>query len=219
MRRVILALSFLTLAIPGSSGRLVAAEDARTARGTVRAIGADWMSVAVGPRQFRFDVDEKTSVVAPGGGTATRRADAGARPAPRLAEFVKPGTAVQISYVDRGGSHYAEDIHVIASAGPGGGSLSTDRPPVETANGAVAHVAADSLSLATDAGVQAFVVDGGTRVFVRGASAVTAATDGRARLADLVREGDRVSVSYHELDGTRHAQEVRVMTPNDAPRR
>lgn len=210
MRRVILAVTFLAFAFPSLSATLLAADDPQTARGTVKAIGPDWLTVAVGERELKFTVDEQTSVVARGAGTATRRAAAGARPAPRFAEFVTVGKAVLISYLDRDGALYASDIHVISSAGPGGGSLSSDAPSVKTATGTVASIGADSLVVSIDGRPQTFYVDGHTDFYAKGASTKTAAAGGRVPFADLVSEGDRVSISYHELDGVMHAQDVRV---------
>jgi hypothetical protein len=218
MRRVILALSLLTLAIPGWSGRLVAADDTQYARGTVKAVGADWMTVAVGARDIRFTVDEQTSIVAPGGTTATERAEAGARPVPRFGEFVKPGRAVLISYLEQGGAFHALDVHVISSAGPGGGSLSSDRPAVMKVIGTVTRVASNWLAVSAGGRNQLFFVDASTSVLAKGASTRTATTGGRAPIEDVVHAGDRVSIASHEVDAVQHAQDVRVTAPLGASR-
>ena len=55
-----------------------------------------------------------------------------------------------------------------------------------------------------------FAVDSSTKVVAKGASTKSAAQAGKLMITDAVKAGDKVTVSYHEMDGKMHASEVRV---------
>ncbi|MEO6065368.1 MAG: DUF5666 domain-containing protein, partial [Lysobacterales bacterium] len=119
------------------------AQDTKSARGTVTAVGGDSITVRVAERELKFAVDPKTVFTASGAGTAERRADAAGKPGPRLADFVKTGDAVEVSYQETGGAIRASNIRRVASVGSGGASTSGDR--AETANGTVDSVSGSTL--------------------------------------------------------------------------
>jgi hypothetical protein len=83
-----------------------------------------------------------------------------------------------------------------------------------TAKGTVKSVAADSLVVTDKDGKDwTFVVDTHTMVVARGASHMTAekkAAGEAVTIADAVKDGDKVSVKYHDMDGKLHAASVRV---------
>jgi hypothetical protein len=79
------------------------------------------------------------------------------------------------------------------------------------ATGMVKTVAADSLTISGAGGKDMmFSVDSSTKVVAKGASTKSAAQGGKLMIADAVKSGDRVTVSYHDMDGKMHATEVRV---------
>jgi len=82
---------------------------------------------------------------------------------------------------------------------------------VKRATGTVKMVAADSLTVSGAGGKEMmFAVDSNTKVVAKGASTKSAAQAGKLMITDAVKMGDRVQVSYHEMDGKMHASEVRV---------
>ena len=82
---------------------------------------------------------------------------------------------------------------------------------VKRATGTVKMVSADSLTMSGAGGKEMmFAVDSSTHVVAKGASTKSAAQAGKLMITDAVKMGDRVQVSYHEMDGKMHASEVRV---------
>jgi len=209
MRRIHwLAVAFLTPVLLIASTRQAAAADAKSARGTVSAVAADSFTVKVGATDMKFSFDSRTEVVASGAGTAARRAQAVGTPGPAFSDLVKVGNAVMVNFADMGAMHHATRVQVISSAGPGGGSVST---PAKTMDGTVKSASATSLTVTANGKDSMFAIDSGTDVIGRGIGTATAATGGRAALADLVKTGDRVSVTYQDVGSAMHAAEVRVM--------
>ena len=217
MRRTILALSLVGVCLVGWSSVPASAQDTKSARGTVTAMAADSITVKAGEREMKFSVDGKTTVVATGGGTATRKAEAAGTPGPKLSDLVKVGDAVEISYHEMGATLHAASVRRVASPGSGGGSTSDDRAAtrVETATGTVDSISGTMLVISgTMSGgtfKQTFTIDGETKVVGEGAGSAAAAKGGRIAITDIVKTGDRVSVSYHKMGTTLHAAEVRLM--------
>lgn len=183
-----------------------AAQEPKSARGTVTAVGGDSITVRVAERELKFSVDPKTVLTASGAGTAERKADAAGKPGPRVADFVKTGDAVEVTYQETGSNMRASTIRRVNSAG--GGSVSGDR-----ADGRVDSISGSTLVISGSAGSggsfkQSFAVDATTKVIAMGAS--TAAAGGRVVLTDFVGIGDQVTVSYHKAGSGLHADEVRV---------
>ena len=183
-----------------------AAQETKSARGTVTVVGGDSITVRVAERELKFAVDPKTTLTASGAGTAERKADAAGKPGPRVADFVKTGDAVEVTYQETGSTMRASSIRRVTSAG--GGSTSGDR-----AEGRVDSISASTLVITGSAGSggsfkQSFAVDSSTKVIAVGAS--TAAAGGKVVLTDFVGMGDQVSVSYRKAGTGLHADEVRV---------
>jgi hypothetical protein len=216
MRRTIIALPVVALCLVGWSSTPAAAQDTKSARGTVSAMGADSVTVKVGEREMKFSIDAKTTVIASGGSTATRKAEATGTAGPKLADLVKVGDAVEISYHEMGATLHAASVRRVSSAGSGGGSTSDERAAakLETANGSVESVTATSLVItgSQSGGTfkQTFTIDADTKVVGQGAGTAAAAKGGRVAVTDLIKAGDRVTVSYHKMGATLHAAEVRV---------
>ena len=84
------------------------------------------------------------------------------------------------------------------------------------AKGTVKTVAADSVIVTDAAGKDwTFAVDAKTKLIASGGSHKTAETKALGKspaITDLVKEGSKVSVKYHELEGGKfHAAQVRVL--------
>jgi hypothetical protein len=211
MRHTCFGLSVVLFVVLGWSGQLTA-QETKSARGTVTAVGADSITVKAGSGELKFVVDSKTVLTASGAGTASRQAEAAGKPGPRLSEFLKPGDAVEVSYQEAAGSMRASNIRQVRSAGPGGGSTSDDR--AETASGTVESISGSTLSIAgsTPGGTfkQSFTVDASTKVVAEGAGTAAAGRGGKVSITDFVGVGDQVTVSYRKAGAVLHADEVRV---------
>jgi len=84
------------------------------------------------------------------------------------------------------------------------------------AKGTVKTVAADSVTVTDAAGKDwTFAVDTKTKLIASGGSHKTAETKSMGKspsITDLVKEGAKVAVKYHELEGGKfHAAQVRVL--------
>ena len=202
----------MVLLIVGAGLTARAAEqDTKSARGTVTAVGGDSITVRVAERELKFTVDPKTLLTAIGAGTAERKADAAGKPGPRVADFVKAGDAVEVTYQETGSTMRASTIRRVNSAG--GGSMSGD--PAETADGRVESISGSTLVISGSAASsgsfkQSFAVDATTKVIAVGASTAAAAKGGKLVLTDFVGIGDQVTVSYRKAGSGLHADEVRV---------
>ena len=91
----------------------------------------------------------------------------------------------------------------------------------KTARGSVTAMAADSISVKVQSVDMKFAVDGKTVVEARGAGtkskAAQAAGMAGPKLGDVVKVGDAVEVSYHDMGGTLHAAKIRaVASPGPA---
>ena len=207
MRPTLVALA-LTLAVVSWPASQVSAQStkARTARGTVTAMAADSVTIKVTNTEMTFMVDSKTNVVAPGGGTKERAAQQTAAAGPKLADLIKVGQPVSVSYHDMGGKMHAASITAVRSAG-------ADPAAAKSSRGTVESVSATSLTINGSSGsgakfTQTFTIDGETTVVGRGAG--TASKGAKIAITDLVATGDKVAVSYHPMGTTLHASDVRV---------
>jgi len=207
MRPTLVAFA-LALALVHSQGSALAQAAAKTARGTVTAMSADSVTVKVATVDMMFTVDAKTTVVASGGSTKERAAQAAGAAGPKLADVIKVGQPVSVRYTSTGTTHHASTITAVSSAGadPAAGS--------KTSNGTVDAVSATSMTISGSTGPakfnQTFTIDSNTKVVGKGAS--TATKGARVVITDLVGKGDQVGVSYRMSGTALHATEVRVTT-------
>jgi len=85
--------------------------------------------------------------------------------------------------------------------------------PAKTARGTVTATAADSVTVRAGTQEMRFTVDAKTIVTASGAGtaarAAEAAGKAGAKLGDVIKVGDNVEVSYHEMGGTMHAASIR----------
>ena len=87
------------------------------------------------------------------------------------------------------------------------------KPKTLNAMGTVSAVTADSLTVKNKADSWTFTVDKTTTVNAKGATHKTAELkkDGKpSTLPEFVKVGDAVTVSYHDMGGTKHAASIRV---------
>jgi Domain of unknown function (DUF5666) len=192
------------------------AQETKSARGTVTALAGDTLTVKAGTQELKIMVDQKTTVVVEGGGTAERAAAAKGTTGPKLAELLKVGDAVEVSYRETGGMLHATNVRRVPSAGAGGGGTSEQRAAEksETATGNVTEVSQTSLTIAGSSSggakfTQTYTIDANTRVIGEGVG--TAASKGKVTIADLVKKGDRVSVTFQAAGTTVRATEVRII--------
>jgi hypothetical protein len=188
------------------------AQATKTVKGSVTAVGADSITVKVGGKDMTFAVDAKTHVVAPGGSTKTRAAKAEGKAGPMLTEVVKTGQAVEVSYHEKG--MHAATIQAIKEVPPAATAGAAPAAKAQTAAGVVSAVSGSSLTIKGKSGDVAFTVD--TKTTVSGTGIGTAArkmTEAGAKptITDLVHEGDSVSITYHDVDGAKHASVVRIV--------
>jgi hypothetical protein len=209
MRRTALALSTAAGLVGVLLAAPVAAQDSRSARGTVTALAGNTLTIKAADRDMTFTVDAKTSVIVRGGSTATRKAEAAGEAGPKLAALVKVGDPVEVSFRETDGAMRATMIRRVTSVGTGGISAAT-----EDSEGTVEAVTASSLTISgSESGgtfTQTFMIDGGTTVIGVGAGTAAAAKGGKMVITDYVSKGDQVAVRY-DLKGDRlHAVDVRV---------
>ena len=209
MRRIVLAFPLAAVALIGWPNQHAYAQDTKTARGTVSAVAGDSVSVKVGTQDMKFAVDSSTMITAPGAGTKSRKAEA-AGTKTKAADLLTVGTPVEVKYHDTNGKFHAAAIRAIASAGAGGGSVMESKPAAMTANGTVKSVSGSSLTISDAGKDMTFTVDKETRVIGKGMGTKGAATGGKLAIADALSSGDKVSVTYHDMNGTMHAATVRV---------
>jgi hypothetical protein len=205
---VVAALVLTCLASPAQ------AQATKSARGTVSAMSGQTLTVTAGGKDLVFAVDAKTVLTASGAGTAQRRAETPGS-GPKLADFVKVGDAVTVSYQEQaGGALHATNVTKVRSAGAAGGSTSEDRSM--TATGTVSALTGTQLTInGTGSGgskfTQSYSVSGETRVVATGAGTAAAAGGGKVTFADQVHVGDQVVVTYRPAGTELHAERVQVM--------
>ena len=211
MRPTLVALA-LTVAVASWPAVQASAQTtkAKTARGTVTAMAADTVTVKVANMEMTFTVDGKTNVRAVGGSTKERAAKEAGAAGPKLADVIKVGQAVSVSYDDMGGKMHAASITAIRSAG-----ADADPAAAKSSRGTVQSVSATSMTISGSSGSgakfsQTFTIDGETKVVGKGAA--TASKGARVAITELVANGDMVTVSYHTMGTTLHASDVRVAT-------
>lgn len=190
---------------------------AKKARGKVTTITATSLAIDVAGTPMNFAVDAKTNVEAPGGSTATRKAEAAGKAGVVITDLIKTGDAVEVSYADMGGKMQASMIRKVTSVGAatttgGGGTTTAGAMKSSThAAGKVTAVSATSLTIAgAGAAAQTFAIDANTKVVGRGVGTMASKTGGKISATDAIGSGDTVDVSFTSMNGAMHADEIRV---------
>jgi Domain of unknown function (DUF5666) len=216
MRRYVRALPLAAVVLIGWLAADATAQE-KTARGTVTAMSSNTMTVKAGEQELKFAVDAKTTVVATGGSTASRAAEAAGKAGPSLTELIKVGEAVEVNYTETGGTLRATRVRRIRDAGPGGGSTSEQKAEerAETASGTVDSLSGNTLTISGSGSggatfKQSFTVDAATKVVGEGAGTAASARGGKLVLSDYIGPGDRVTVTYQKKGTSLHASEIRV---------
>jgi hypothetical protein len=210
MKRIIamLACAVLVSAAPAFA-------QTKTVKGKVTTVGAHTITVNVAGKDMTFNVDTKTNVVARGGSTKTRDAQAAGKTGPGIAEVLKAGESVEVAYHET--EMHAETVRVIASVPPPAPAPKADaapQPKAMTATGVVSAVSGNTLTIKEKTGDASFTVDNKTVVSGKGfgtAGRKLEDAGGKPTLGEFVKEGDTVTVTYHEDGGAKKAANVRVV--------
>ena len=206
---VVMAVALVVGLAPAAFG-----QGTKSARGAVTAIGAASITVKAGEREMTFAVDPKTTLTASGAGTAERKAEAAGKPGPKLADFLKVGDGVEVSYQETGTTMRASHIQKMGSAAAAsGGSTSDDR--AMTSNGTVSSITGALLTISGSTGggatfTQSYTLDRETKVVAVGAGTAAAAAGGSVPVTSVVGVGDQVAVTYRKAGTGLHAEQVRV---------
>ena len=190
----------------GSSSLL--AQQARTATGTITSVAADSVTVNVAGKDMTFAVDAKTRVIAPGAGSKTRQAEAQGKGGLPITDFLKTGETVEVQYQEEGMRATRIRMRGVLPA-----PKAQTPPKSQTASGIVAAVSGNSLTVKGGSGEWTFTVDDKTTVSGSGlgtAQRKLMGEGGKPTLSEFVREGDTVSVTYREVDNTKHAAVIRI---------
>jgi Domain of unknown function (DUF5666) len=187
----------------------------KTVKGKVTTVGANTITVNVAGKDMTFNVDAKTNVMAKGGTTKTREAQAAGKTGPGIAEVLKSGESVEVAYHEAG--MHADSVRVIASVPPPPPPAKADEAPkakAMTATGVVSAVSGNSLTVNEKTGVATFTVD--SKTVVSGTGLGTAGrkvqeAGGKLTLGEFVKEGDTVTVTYMEDGGAKKAEKVRIV--------
>jgi hypothetical protein len=109
MRRTTMVfVAAVTLVVGGLGGR-PAAQETKSARGSVTALGADSITVKAGTQELVLAVDTKTVLTASGAGTASAKTGGMA-----FTAAVGVGDQVSVSYRKMGDALHAESVRVTA---------------------------------------------------------------------------------------------------------
>ena len=188
------------------------ADETKWVRGKATAVGGDSLTVEVMGKPMTFKIDAKTTVVAPGGGTATRAAQAAGQAGTTLPSVVKVGEGVEVHYTEAGGAMTATEVRAGLPVS-GAGAMSEAKTSGKSVNGMVTAVTDKSLTITSKGQEWAFMAD--NKTVVVGTGIGTMAREQKAAgevltLSKAVGVGDEVIVSYEEMGGMKHLREVRV---------
>jgi hypothetical protein len=207
MKRVLIGMACALFA--GSVAQATAGgQGTKSVQGTISALTTSSITVKVKDQEMTFVIDPKTDVIAKGGATQTRAAQAAGKQGAVITDILKIGQGVEVKYKTDG--MLASSIRGLS--GTPSGSMSTDNPTLR-ANGVVTAVAGTSLTVKGTGGEWTFVIDEKTRVTGTGASTKSRekkAAGEKTTIMDFVAMGDTVAVTYHDMSGTKHASAVRV---------
>ncbi len=207
MKRVLIGTACALLA--GSVSYAAAGgQGTKTAQGTITAVTPASLTVKVKDQEMTFVIDPKTDVIARGGATQTKAAQAAGKPGAVITDILKVGQGVEVKYKADG--MLASSVRGLLGAPSG--SMSSANPTLH-ANGVVSAVNGASLTVKGSGGEWTFVIDEKTKVTGTGLgtkSREKKAAGEKTTILDFVAMGDTVAVSYHDMSGTKHASAVRV---------
>jgi hypothetical protein len=100
-------------------------------------------------------------------------------------------------------------VALLVAAFLGGSELAAQKAKNQTvSNATVKSVTASSLSVTAGDKDMTFEIDAKTNVVGKGMGTKSAAKGGKPTITDLLKEGDRVSVTYQEMGSTMHASRI-----------
>jgi hypothetical protein len=207
-------MKWIRLAIPLSAlvmlaaGATSASAQTKKADGTISAVSGSSVTVKTSSGDMTFTLDKDTVITEPGGGTKEKSAKAAGKSGVSSTDVLKAGQAVEVSYKETGGTMHATSIRTIAK-------VPTEKPAsaaTKTAHGTVKDVSGSSLTITSAGKDMTFAVDATTHAVGKGLGTATKSTGGKAPITDLIKTGEEVSVTYHDMGGTLHAASVRVVT-------
>jgi hypothetical protein len=187
----------MLLAVPPA----VQAQTTKTVSGTITEIAADAITIKADGKDMKFAIDAKTQVTSPGAGTKSRAAEAQGKGI-GVMDVLKVGQAVEVRYHD---DMHAASIRTISAVPSGVKS--------QTASGVVASMTGNSLTVKGTSGEWTFTIDEKTTVVGTGVGTAGAKAKSEGKkpgFAELVHDGDTVSVTYRDVDGAKRASVVRI---------
>ncbi len=185
------------------------AQETKWVRGTVKSLAGDTIVVTVGGQDMTFTVDKSTQVVARGGGTASREAQAKGAEGPKLGDVIKAGEGVEVHYTTSGSTNKATLIR----GGISNTAMKEGGTEGKSVTGKVTAVATDKLTVSAEGKEYQFTVDPKVRVIGTGAGTLTRKMKEEGKtpaLTDYIANGDEVMVSYTEKGGTMQTSDIRV---------
>jgi Domain of unknown function (DUF5666) len=197
------------------------AEPTKTVAGTITSVSGSSVTVKTSTGDMTFNIDQKTRVIERGGSTKARAAQAEGKPGVPMTDVLKTGENVEVKYHETG--MHAASIRALAmlpggakagAAASGGEGVPAAAPKAQTATGTVSSVSGNSLTVKAASGDMTFSVDAKTTVSGTGigtAGRKLAAEGAKPVLSEFLKEGDTVSVTYHDTAGTNHASVIRIV--------
>ena len=210
MYRFVLTLccTFALATAPAFAQGAAKAEATKTATATITAVSGTSVTVKTATGDMTFNIDQKTRVIEPGGGTKNRERQAEGKAGAVVTDLLKTGENVEVKYHETG--MHAASIRQVAVVPSAGASAKA-----QTVSGTVSSMTGNSLVIKAASGEMTFMVDS-KKTTITGTGMGTAgrkleAEGAKPTLSDLIKEGDTVSVTYHDVEGTNHASTVRVV--------
>ena len=213
--RLVLILS-CAIALAASPALTAQTGPTKTAAGTITSVAGSSVTVKTASGDMTFNIDAKTHVIAPGGGTKTRAAQAEGKPGAPVTDLLKTGQKIEVKYHETG--MHAATIRTVGTvpaaptAAAGGGAAAA--PKAQTASGTVTAVTGKSLTVKAASGDMTFTIDDKTTVSGTGigtAGRKLASEGAKPTLGEFIKEGDTVSVTYKDMAGTNHASVIRIV--------
>jgi len=189
-----------------------AADETKSVKGTVTAVAGDTVTLQVADKTMNFKVDKATDVIARGGGTATRTAQAAGQPGPKLGDIVKVGEGAEVHYKEAGGVMQATMIRAGIEVSD---KVQAKEESEKNAHGKVTAVTGTGFTVNSGGKDMTFVYDAKkSRLEGTGMSTKTRELEKLGKtptLGDFIAVNDEVSVDYKEDAGTMHATVVRMI--------